>query len=584
MADAKISALTELAQGAVADTDETVIVDKSDTTDAASGTTKRWTWASLKADILAYIDDATATFTNKTFNLTSNTLVTTKAQLSSAVSDGDVLFVGDVAALTDGDKGDVTVSASGATWTIDNSAVTLAKQADMATASLVYRKTAGSGAPEVNTLATLKTDLGLTGTNSGDQTTIVGITGTKAQFDTAVSDGNIMFDGDSITNATSTAWRVFYGDGSGVITELALGADGTFLKSNGAGVAPSFATPAGSGDVSKVGTPVNNQMGVWTGDGTLEGTSDFTYDGTNLNLITGKNLQIAGETIIADAAGTKTLSNIDALDATTESTIESAIDTLANLTSVQGLTVGFADAGADAIYGWDDSANTYENLTQGEVRAVAGLATTDSPEFAGVNIGHATDTTLTRVSAGLAAIEGNEVVLANRTATRTMVLTAAGGFPSTTAGCASNAKSETTTNDVNYYSLDFDQSTEENAEWTVVMPDSYSGGTITAIFYWTAASGSGDVIWGIKGRAYAEGDALDQAFGTAVTVTDTLTTANDVHISSASSAVTLGGSPAGGQLVALKIYRDADAGGDTLSADAKLLMVKVEYPINSYTD
>jgi hypothetical protein len=43
-------------------------------------------------------------------------------------------------------------------------------QADMATASLVYRKTAGSGAPEVQTLATLKTDLGLTGTNSGDQT------------------------------------------------------------------------------------------------------------------------------------------------------------------------------------------------------------------------------------------------------------------------------------------------------------------------------------------------------------------------------------------------------------------------------
>ncbi len=72
--------------------------------------------------------------------------------------------------VTDGDKGDITVSGSGATWTIDNGAVTLAKQADMATASVVYRKTAGSGAPEVQSLATLKADLGLTGTNSGDQT------------------------------------------------------------------------------------------------------------------------------------------------------------------------------------------------------------------------------------------------------------------------------------------------------------------------------------------------------------------------------------------------------------------------------
>ena len=64
--------------------------------------------------------------------------------------------------------GDVTTS--GATATIANSAVTLGKMANMATSSLIYRKTAGSGAPEVNTLATLKTDLGLTGTNSGDQT------------------------------------------------------------------------------------------------------------------------------------------------------------------------------------------------------------------------------------------------------------------------------------------------------------------------------------------------------------------------------------------------------------------------------
>lgn len=72
--------------------------------------------------------------------------------------------------VADGDKGDITVSGSGATWTIDNSAVTLAKQADVASSTVFYRKSAGAGAPEVQTLSTLKTDLGLTGTNSGDQT------------------------------------------------------------------------------------------------------------------------------------------------------------------------------------------------------------------------------------------------------------------------------------------------------------------------------------------------------------------------------------------------------------------------------
>ncbi len=98
--------------------------------------------------------------------------------------------------------GDVTASAGSNALTIANGAVSLAKQADMATASVVYRKTAGSGAPEVQTLATLKTDLGLTGTNSGDQTTIAGITGTKAQFDTACSDGNFLYVGD-ITQYTA---------------------------------------------------------------------------------------------------------------------------------------------------------------------------------------------------------------------------------------------------------------------------------------------------------------------------------------------------------------------------------------------
>lgn len=67
--------------------------------------------------------------------------------------------------------GDVTGSGTGSfAATIAADAVSLAKMADMATSSLIYRKTAGTGNPEVNTLATLKTDLLLTGTNSGDQT------------------------------------------------------------------------------------------------------------------------------------------------------------------------------------------------------------------------------------------------------------------------------------------------------------------------------------------------------------------------------------------------------------------------------
>lgn len=58
------------------------------------------------------------------------------------------------AGVTDGDKGDITVSGSGAAWTVDNNAVTYAKMQDVsATARVLGRKTAGAGDPEELTLS-----------------------------------------------------------------------------------------------------------------------------------------------------------------------------------------------------------------------------------------------------------------------------------------------------------------------------------------------------------------------------------------------------------------------------------------------
>ena len=37
-------------------------------------------------------------------------------------------------------------------------------------------------------------------------------------------------------------------------------------------------------DVNKVGTPANNQLAVWTGNGTVEGDANFTWDGTTANV------------------------------------------------------------------------------------------------------------------------------------------------------------------------------------------------------------------------------------------------------------------------------------------------------------
>jgi hypothetical protein len=52
----------------------------------------------------------------------------------------------------DGDKGDITVSGTGAAWAIDAGVISLAKLADLAQAKLIGRWTASTGAPEAITI------------------------------------------------------------------------------------------------------------------------------------------------------------------------------------------------------------------------------------------------------------------------------------------------------------------------------------------------------------------------------------------------------------------------------------------------
>jgi hypothetical protein len=148
-------------------------------------------------------------------------------------------------------------------------------------------------------------------------------------------------------------------------------------------------------------------------------------------------------------------------------------------------------------------------------------------------------------------------------------------IPRTTTGCGVDSREIGATNRQNFDELLFDSGTDEFAQALVEMPNNYNNGTITARFFWTSASGSGAVVWGIQGRAFGDDDAIDQAHGTAQTVTDTLLASNDMHVSGATSAVTIGGTPAANTPIQFQIYRDADAAGDTLAVDARLLGVEI---------
>ena len=148
-------------------------------------------------------------------------------------------------------------------------------------------------------------------------------------------------------------------------------------------------------------------------------------------------------------------------------------------------------------------------------------------------------------------------------------------IPRTTNGCGVDSREIGATNRANVDELLFDTAAEEFAQALVVMPSNYNNGTITARFYWTAASGSGGVAWGISGRAFGDDDALDQASGTRQVVTDTFIVANDVHVTSATSAVTIDGTPAANKAINYQIVREVANASDTLGVDARLLGVAI---------
>lgn len=68
--------------------------------------------------------------------------------------------------LTDGDKGDITISGSGTIFTVDDQAVTNAKRANMASKTYSGRTSAGTGVPEDVPVATMRTDLSVNLTNN----------------------------------------------------------------------------------------------------------------------------------------------------------------------------------------------------------------------------------------------------------------------------------------------------------------------------------------------------------------------------------------------------------------------------------
>lgn len=148
------------------------------------------------------------------------------------------------------------------------------------------------------------------------------------------------------------------------------------------------------------------------------------------------------------------------------------------------------------------------------------------------------------------------------------------------------AQLETTTNKQNYSVLDFDATTDESAHFQIAMPKGWDEGTVTYQVFWSSTATDTDgVAWALEAGSYSDNEAIDAAFGTPVVQTDACqSAAGEVYVTAESSAVTIAGTPAEGDLCFFRLFRDVSDAADTATEDARLIGIKLFYTTNALTD
>ena len=177
---------------------------------------------------------------------------------------------------------------------------------------------------------------------------------------------------------------------------------------------------------------------------------------------------------------------------------------------------------------------------------------------------------------------GTDVVF-RKSGKHTIWVPASAMYPNTTNGCSALTQVELS-NGPELKVLDFDDGSDEFAQFTVAFPKSWNEGTVTFQPFWTiSATGTNTVAWQLAGVGFGDSDDINTAFGTAVATSAKAHsgTSGDMMVSAESGAVTISGASVD-SVTYFQINRDTSA--DNHASDARLVGVKIFYTIDAGND
>ena len=147
--------------------------------------------------------------------------------------------------------------------------------------------------------------------------------------------------------------------------------------------------------------------------------------------------------------------------------------------------------------------------------------------------------------------------------------------PTVSNGCSALTKVETTSGRPDLRVMDFSTSADEHTQFDFGAPKSWNEGTVSFRAIYTHAGGQtgglDGVAWFLQGLAVSKGESADQAYGTAVVVTNDDAAAEGVFTTSESLAITLAGAPAEEDHLFFRLGRDVSDAADDLDIDARLI-------------